>query len=158
MRRPETAEEMEKALSRLMPVALGGRVTEEIENEIDLLAGDAAADSSKPVRWGAIYGVAAAISLGALIFFLKPGAGNVPVAATNPQAAEEMPEMVFLAESDRVEDVEDEGLFVDAGGSAVRKVRVRVVGESRIRDEETGIVLMLTEPREELHMVPISDF
>ena len=66
--------------------------------------------------------------------------------------------MVVLAELDRVENVRDEGLFVDAGGSAVRKMSVRVVGESRILDEETGIEVTLTEPRKEMYLLPISTF
>lgn len=66
--------------------------------------------------------------------------------------------MVFLTGSDRVEDAEDEGLFVDTGGSAVRKIRFRVVEETQVRDEETGIIVMLTEPREEQYMVPVSTF
>jgi len=52
----------------------------------------------------------------------------------------------------------DEGLYIDTGGSAVRKVRIRVIEESQIRDEETGFVVMLTEPREEMYMVPVSNF
>ncbi len=68
------------------------------------------------------------------------------------------PELIYLSESDRVEAMSDEGLFVDSGGSAVRKLRVRVIEESQIRDEETGIVVMLTEPREEMYMVPVSTF
>lgn len=154
MRKLETAEDIDKALSRLMPVALSQRVTEEIEDEIDARA----IELSQPARWKAIIGAAAVISLGVLIFFLKPEVGTEHVAAINPKAAVEMPDMVFLAETDRVEDVEDEGLFVDAGGSAVRQVRVRVVEESRIRDEATGIIVMLSQPREELHMVPINSF
>ena len=63
-----------------------------------------------------------------------------------------LPEMVFLSDVDRWR-ISDEGLYVDSGGSAVRKVRVRVVEESQIRDEETGIIVMLTEPREEMYMV-----
>ena len=64
----------------------------------------------------------------------------------------------MLRQADRVEEVSDDGLYVDAGGSAVRRLRVRVVEESRMRDEETGIVVNLTAPREETYLLPISTF
>jgi hypothetical protein len=35
---------------------------------------------------------------------------------------------------------------------------VRVVGESRILDEETGIEVTLTEPRKEMYLLPVSAF
>lgn len=156
MRKLETADDIEKALSGLMPVALSDRVCEEIGDALDELAGDTETASAKMAKWPAITGLAAAIILG--LFFFSPGAGPDSVEASGPQPRDIGPEMVFLTETDRVEDVADEGLFVDAGGSAVRKVRVRVVEESRIRDKETGIVMMLSEPREELYMMPVSTF
>ena len=66
--------------------------------------------------------------------------------------------MVVLAETDRVEEMSDAGLFVHAGGSAIRKLRVRVVEESRVRDRETGIELTVTAPRQETYLVPVSTF
>lgn len=158
MRKLETADDIEKALSGLMPVALSERVTEEIEAEIDALAGDEGNDFSGYFRWQAVAGFAAAIALALVVFSLGDKLGAEAGASINPQTEEEIPEMVFLAETDRVEVMADEGLFVDAGGSAVRKVRVRMVANSQIRDEETGIVVQLTEPREELYMVPVSNF
>jgi len=158
VRKLETADDIEKALSGLMPVALSGRVCGEIGDALDELAGDTRMESAKFGKWPAIAGVAAAIALGLVVFLPESEAGPRSAEAESSQAEDGKSEMVFLTESDRIENVADEGLFVDAGGSAVRKVRVRVVEESRIRDEETGIVVMLTEPREELYMVPVSNF
>jgi len=158
VRRLETADDIEKALLGLMPVALSDRATEEIEGVIDELSGEVSGKSAKFVNWPALTGVAAAIAVGLVVFFPDPEVAKDSANSNVSQADGEVPEMVFLAESDRVEGVEDEGLFVDTGGSAVRKLRVRVVVESRLRDEETGFVVMLTEPRDEFYMVPVSEF
>ncbi len=161
MQKPDqNFEEMEKALSRLMPVAVSEDAQDRMDEMLDELAGDSEVtrfDFRKSAKWLAAGGIAAALGLGAYV--------SVPD-QINPLKAIEFvsnqndlePELIFLSESDRVEGVSDEGLYIDSGGSAVRKVRIRVVGESQIRDEETGIVVMLTEPREEMYMVPVSTF
>lgn len=158
MPRLETTDDIEKALFRLMPVALSGPASEENDNLIDELAGDTIDRSKKTISWRFFTAVAAAITIGWFVALSGPEAGTKHVASTDSQAGKEMSEMVFLTGSDRVEDAEDEGLFVDTGGSAVRKIRFRVVEETQVRDEETGIIVMLTEPREEQYMVPVSTF
>ncbi len=150
--------EMEKSLSRLMPVAISDGAQERMEEMLDGLAGDsrtARFDFRKSARWLGVGGLAAALGLSAYLFIPYQ---NGLAKSTDAAAAGLPPELVYLSESDRVEGVSDEGLFVDSGGSAVRKVRVRMVEESRIRDEETGIIVMLTEPREEMYSVPVSTF
>lgn len=163
MNKPEpNFEEMEKALLRLMPVAMEEEAQERMEAMLDGLAGDSKvvrSDFRKPSRWLAGTGIAAALGLGVYLSIPRQNSPvesvkSVPVAAQSDLP----PELVFLSETDRVEGMSDEGLYIDTGGSAVRKVRIRVVVESQVRDEETGIVVMLTEPREEMYMVPVSTF
>lgn len=156
MRKPEPFAEIEDALMRLMPVGLSDSTRAEIETQIDELCGDAEMAGSVLVRfpkWIAASGIAAALALG-FVFFPRPGEDSSP----KPVAVADAPGVVLLNEADRVERVSDEGLFVDSGGSAVRKVRIRVVEESTVRDEESGIVVMLSEPREEMYLVPVSTF
>lgn len=161
MRKLETAADIEDALSRLMPVALSDRAGEELDEMIDSLSGNSKVvgfNTAWRGKWKALGGVAAAVVFTALIFpDRRPDETKLSETVASPDAVESA-KVVFLAESDRIEEVRDEGLFVDAGGSAVRKLRVRVVEESQVRDEETGIVVMLTEPREEMYMVPVSTF
>jgi hypothetical protein len=153
MREVDPCNEMEKALLRLMPAALSDAAQAGMEAQIDELAGGAGVlryDVSRWAKW--LGGIAAALAIAAFAFpsgdqEAAPIAGNV-----------EDDGMVVIAELDRVENVHDEGLFVDAGGSAVRKMSVRVVGESRILDEETGIEVTLTEPRKEMYLLPVSAF
>ncbi len=159
MPKPEPYADIENALMRLMPVALSGGVQSEIESQLDELCGDADFAGSSVVKfpkWIATSGIAAALLLG-FVFFPRPVKSGVNTVSRQPISAES-PSLVLLNEADRVEQVSDDGLFVDSGGSAIRKVRVRVVGESTVRDEETGIVVKLAEPREEIHLVPVSTF
>lgn len=163
MQKPDPAfEEMEKALLRLMPVAVSEDAQQRMDTILEELAGDSKVahfDFRKPVRWVAGAGVAAALGFGVFLSLSpreSPAKGAVSAPVT--PSSDLLPELVFLSEMDRVEGFSDEGLYVDSGGSAVRKVRVRMVEESQIRDEETGIVVMLTEPREEMYMMPVSTF
>lgn len=153
MRETDPHAELEKALMRLMPAALSDGAQSEMEERLDELSGGAEVrrhDFSKWAKW--LGGMAAAAAIG--VFALPSGERTTP-----PLAGQDGEDgMVVLAELDRVETVRDEGLFVDAGGSAVRKMSVRVVGESRILDEETGIEITLTEPREESYLLPVSTF
>ncbi|MBC7981107.1 MAG: hypothetical protein H7Y36_11140 [Armatimonadetes bacterium] len=166
MENPEVHAELEKALLRLMPVDLSESGKAGIEDMLDCLAGDGKVvgfQSRSYMKWSAAAGLAAAAVFAfSSISFHDHSMGekvSESKSATMPAAKQELPpELVFLAELDRVENMSDEGLYVDAGGSAMRKVRIRVVEESQVRDEETGIVVMLTEPREEMFLVPVSSF
>lgn len=151
MREADRYEEMEMALMRLMPVAQSDEAQAAMESQIDELAccGLVRHDFSRRAGW--IGGLAAALAAG--VFAISSGTREAaPLAGMEPSG------MVVLAETDRVEEMSDAGLFVDAGGSAIRKLRVRVVEESRVRDRETGIELTVTAPRQETYLVPVSTF
>lgn len=153
MRETNPHNEMERALMRLMPVALSDSAQAEIETQIDELAGGAHVvrqDFSPWAKW--LGGIAAAVAVG--IYAIPSGTReSTPLVGSTADVG-----MVVLNELDRMQSIRDDGLFVDPAGSAVRKMTVRVVGESRIRDEETGIEVTLTEPREEMYLMPISTF
>ncbi len=153
MREVDPCDEMEKALMRLMPTALSKTVQAEMDAQIDELAGSHGVlrhDFSRWAKW--LGGMAAAVAIGVFAFPFGDQVAAPIVGSVEDDG------MVLIAELDRVENVRDEGLFVDAGGSAVRKMSVRVVGESRILDEETGIEVTLTEPRKEMYLLPVSAF
>ena len=151
---------MEKALRRLMPAALSETAQagmeaqlDELSGSVEVLSGDAGVirhGFPRRAKW--LGGIAAAVTIGVFAFPF----GNQESAPLVGIAEDDG--MVVITELDRVENVLDEGLFVDAGGSAVRKMSVRVVGESRILDEETGIEVTLTEPRREMVLLPVSTF
>jgi hypothetical protein len=153
MREANPHEDLEKALLRLMPAALSDAAQAEMEARLDELSDRGEVirlDFSRWAKW--LGGIAAAVAVGVFAF----PSGDRETAPLAGMAEDDG--MVVLTELDRVENVLDEGLFVDAGGSALRKMSVRVVGESRILDEETGIEVTLTEPRREMYLLPVSNF
>ena len=157
MRERDVHNEMEAALQRLMPVGLSQAVQEQLEANIDDLADEARGDVFNfrtAAKWSGGLTAAAVVAFGLFVGFTKYNAKGDEQSVAS--AAES--KVIFLEEADRVEEVSDDGLFVDAGGSAVRKVRVRVVEESRMRDEGTGIEVSLSAPREETYLLPISTF
>ncbi len=147
---------VENALLRLMPSAISEGLRIETEAMLDELSGGRdIAHPSAPKCGYWIPVTAAALILFCVTFFYVKTHANRSVSVVVDDI---VPRLVSLAESDRIERVSDDGLYVDAGGSAVRKVRVRVVEESQMRDEESGIVFSVSEPREEMYLVPVSNF
>lgn len=149
---------IETILARLMPPGLSEGGQQDIEAMLDELAGDtisAAPPAPKPwFRRAAAAGIAAAGVAVACIFPIA----NKPAPVVQNSATQEPVGIVLVSESDRVESMTDEGWQEDADGSAMRAMRLSVVEENNLLDEETGIVMQITEPREEFLLVPVSTF
>ncbi len=150
---------VETILARLMPTALSEDAQRGMEGMLDELAladGGAvhpdAAGGSRFRRW--FWGGLAATGMGAAILFHSPD--DVPPIAGQDETS--APEFVLVGESDRIESMTDEGWQEDADGSAMRAVRLRVVEENSLYDQETGIVMKVSEPRDEVFLMPISAF
>jgi len=150
--------QVEAILARLMPTALSGERQAEIETMID----DLAAMTTTPLatrpwwkRWGMSGAIAAAGTAAALIFQGGPLPRQV---GTGPSFAMELPGLVLVSERNRVESMNDEGWIEDFDGSAMKAMRLNVVEENTLRDEETGIVMSISEPREEVLLMPVSTF
>ncbi|MEO8615561.1 MAG: hypothetical protein ABI600_10495 [Luteolibacter sp.] len=149
---------IEAALARLMPPALSEDCQFEIDAMLDELAGPEIEEvvemperSSR--RWITGSGIAAAAAgLLVIIPFLK----TTPI-QTTAKVSVKTSGLVLVGESDRVESMTDEG-WRDSDGSAMHAVRLNVVAENSLRDEETGIVMQVSEPREELLLTPITAF
>lgn len=146
---------VETILARLMPPALSMSAQQDIEAMLDKLAGPAAVNqpSSRPWRRRIIGGglaasLAAALAIPRLMEPAKPA-----ITATTP-----LPDFLLVGESDRVESTTDEGWSETPDGIAVRAMRVRVIEENSLFDEETGMVMQVSQPREELLLMPISTF
>lgn len=146
---------VETILARLMPPALSVAGQHEIEALLDELAGPVEAprpSASSARRWIIGAGMAATIAMIlAVPRLLSP-------AATPAALAADAPEFLLVSESDRIESMTDEGWREVPDGSAMRAMRVRVVEENSLFDEETGIVMRVSQPREELLLMPISAF
>ena len=149
---------IEAALARLMPPALSEDCQFEIEAMLDELASAETVEivetpphSSR--RWIMGSGIAAAAAgLLAIVPFLKTAPIQTTAIASTVSSG-----LVLVGELDRVESMTDEG-WQDSDGSAMHAVRLNVVAENSLRDEETGIVMQVSEPREELLLTPITAF
>lgn len=149
---------IEAALARLMPSAMSAPGQRSIEDMLDGLAAE-----SKVVRtrnWKRPLtglGIAAAVAAAATL----PGLFKTGVEiASSPQVRADVASLgVYLVEkSERVESMSDEGWVADPDGSAMQAVRLRMVSEDVVRDEETGYTMTISEPREEVLLMPVSDF
>ena len=137
----------------------------EIEAMLDELAGAVPAEAGIAAapsgtswnRWMIAGGIAAAGVAAAWVFPLISRPSASPVVAVN-RSGSPPAEFILVGESDRIESMTDEGWQEDPDGSAMRAVRLSVVEENSLLDEETGIVMQVSEPREEIFLMPVSAF
>lgn len=153
----ESPEELEKALSRLMPAALSESGRRSLDELIDGLAEGrpvvaAAAPPTRSWFWSA--GIAAAA---AALVIAVPWGGPAEVAeVAGPRAA--AAGVVRIAHSERVETAVPEDWMSERDGVAHRAWRVRVVDEERLRDVQTGYEVLVSRPREEVVLMPVTAF
>lgn len=145
---------VETILARLMPSALSVSAQQDIEAMLDEIAGPAVMKRPSARSWrrwiiggGLAASLAAALAIPGLMESAKPAVVTAP-----------LPEFLLVGESDRVESTTDEGWCEISDGSAMRAMRVRVIEENSLFDAETGIVMQVSQPREELLLMPISTF
>jgi hypothetical protein len=158
-----TPESIEATLSRLMPPALSASGQQAIEEMLDDLAAAAPAARlriPRRVRFALPAGIAAALVIG---FGLFPGQrpAALPLAVNqDPPAAADYADsgLVLISATDQVEDIADEGWLGTPDGETIQAVRCRMVEASRFLDEETGIEVVVSEPREEVVLTPVSIF
>ncbi len=152
---------IETVLARLMPSALSQNCQDGLDAMISDLAGpDTTPPRISALRWTArwVLGGGIAAGIGALVaVFPNPGDQAAPRSAAVP-TVDPPSGLVLLSASDRVESMTDEGWREDASGAALRAVRLNVVEENQLQDEETGMRVRISEPREEVVLVPVREF
>lgn len=150
---------IETILARLMPSALSQDAQFEIDAMIDELAGPEAENGGgiSSGRWlvRTLIGGGLAAALGAMVAIF-PMSSATRVAEILPMPAASG--LVLISESDRIESMTDEGWQENSDGSAMRSLRLTAVEENEVRDEETGMVVQISEAREEVLLIPISAF
>lgn len=146
---------VENILGRLMPPAISQKGQSEIESMIDDLSGELN-DRGRPRRWPLFAGGIAATLAAGFIIVQAIRRELPPLADTT--GIDGIPGFTLVSESGRVEDMADVGWSETPDGGAMRTLRLRVVEESRLRDEETGIVMNISQPREEFLLMPLSTF
>jgi hypothetical protein len=141
---------VETILSRLMPAAISEAGQREIEAMLDDLAGPPQAGPT-PWRLPLLAGGIAAALTAAFLIFRSSAPAPADIAAGGA-------DFLLVRESDRVESMREDGWREDADGPTMRALRVRVVEEDSLLDGETGIVMQVSGPREELLLMPVSAF
>lgn len=151
---------IETILARLMPTALSQDGQLDIEAMIDDLAGPET-ENVVPISSGNWLvrsliggGIAAAVAGLLALAPMIDGFSTPQVSVTSKAASG----FVLVSESDRIESMTDEGWQEDLDGSAMHALRLLAVEENNVRDEESGMVVRISEPREEILYTPISAF
>ena len=147
---------VEVVLARLMPPALRQDCQNELEAMIDELAGPEVIPDNASKGWlvRCVIGGGIAAAIGALCAVL-------PIMQDRPDAMAEIStgsRLIFISESDRIESMADEGWREDADGTARHALRLNAVEENSLLDEESGMVVLISQPREELLLMPINAF
>ena len=155
----ESPEDIEKALGRLLPSAISERGQRSLEELIDGLdAGDAVVEMPRKSRWPWLGGIGAAAAAVVLAFNFP--AGNAPVSGGTEAFVPPTKQggIVLLQQTERVEEAVPEDWMSETNGVAHRAWRVRVVDEDRVQDVETGYEVLVSRPREEVILMPVTSF
>ena len=143
---------IEVVLARLMPPGLSQQGQVEIEAMIGELAGpENSRGPSWFIRCAIGGGIAAAIGALIAVFPTEPAARPSAVAEADPGYS-------LVSGSDRIESMTDEGWQEDADGLAMHTLRLKAIEENQVRDEGSGMVVLISEPREEVLSIPVSAF
>lgn len=142
---------------------------ERYDGTIDQLVGVGASGShliaQKPETNGKswIWSSAAIVVLGVTLWFVGhlqslevPSSG---VAFTTSFKNEFYSDFTVIKSVNRVSAHEDDGLIIPSDGSTPHyRYRYHVVDEEQVRDEQTGTVITLRHPRQEVVTMPVTNF
>ena len=164
----ESPEDIEKALARLMPSAISEKGQRSMEDLIDsLAAGETVAEvvelppAKRPSRlpWFGGIGAAAAAVVVALSLPQTHGPAVVKNSTNPPETpAAASNGLVLIGQSEVVEEAVPEDWMSETDGVPHRAWRVRVVDQERLRDVETGYEVLVSHPREEVRLMPVTSF
>ncbi len=113
----------------------------------------------KPWLWSS----AAALTLGLLIWIAYDKTifkeSDASLVTADSITAVQTSDFTLLRSVNRVDAREDDGLIIPNDGTApYYRYRYHVVDEEQVRDKETGAVITLRQPRQEVITVPVTQF
>ena len=160
---------IEEKLQRLVPPALSEDGQERMEETIDQLAGvseESRERSTKPFFFQVLLNgkvaalVAALLFPAVMIYALVNREDDTSLAVNDPQITPGVPaQMVLLRSSNVIDGRENDGLIVPSDGTAPHyRFRYRIVDEAQVQDPETGTVITLRQPRQEVVTIPVTQF
>jgi hypothetical protein len=152
---------IETIMARLMPPALSQQSQAEMDAMIDDLAGPEAENvveiSSKGWLARGMIGGGIAAMIGALCAVFPLIQRSMQPQITDSSVELPASGLVFVSKSDRIESMTDAGWREDSEGSAMHAVRLKSVQESNLLDEASGMLVKISQPREEILMMPVED-
>lgn len=155
----ESPEDIEKALSRLMPAAISEEGKRSLDELIDgLAATEKVVELPRKSGWPWAGGIAAAAAAAVIALNLPTADPVGPSVLAIAEEAFEESGIVLLRQTERVENAEPEGWLSETDGVAHRAWRVRVIDEDRVRDVKTGYEVTVSRPREEVILMPVTTF
>ena len=166
----ESLEYIEKALSRLVPSALSEEGQRSLEDLIDSLAAEEPAVVEMPAvtrrPWGWIAGGIGAAAAAVVISLSMPAlAPDAPRLVANPlpgivpaSSQDEKGGVVLLEQLEKVEAAQPEDWMSETDGVAHRAWRRRVLSQERVQDLQTGYEITVSNPREEVILMPVTAF
>jgi hypothetical protein len=150
---------IETILARLMPPALSEEFQDGLNDTIDKLAGPSPENvvEMSSGKWlvRSLIGGGIAAAIGAMFAIYPSNHASGPAMA---RVEDNASGLVVVSGADRLESVTDEGLRKDSEGTEMHAVKVRAVQENNVRDEESGMVVRISEPREEFLLMPVGSF
>lgn len=155
----ESPEDIEKALARLMPAAISDEGKRSLDELIDgLAAGETVVEMPRKSAWPWAGGIAAAAAAVVIALNLPAAGPATPESDLSRIQPAEGAGIVLIQQTERVENAEPENWLSETDGVAHRAWRVRVIDEERLRDTETGYEVLVTHPREEVILMPVTAF
>jgi len=148
---------LEDKLRGLVPPAISEAGQERLENTVDQLVGEKLIPFYRSNFWRA----AAVVTLSSALVWsvFKSNELNQPDVSTALVSVNSPAPMELLTSTNRIDGRQDDGLIVPTDGRAPHyRYRYSVTDEERVRDPETGTIVTLRQPRQEIITVPVTQF
>ena len=157
---------IEDKLARLVPPALSCEGQRKLEDLIDNLseADEPRAKSHFHIRpKGLFWAAAAVLFFSASIVLVRPALFSEEkkslTAISNQTDHARGSEMVVLTSTKLIDGRKNDGLIVPIDGASPHyRYRYHVIDEEQVKDPDSGLVITLRQPRQEILTIPVTQF
>ncbi len=154
---------IEEKLAQLVPPALSDEGQRKLEDMIDDLSGvDTELEKSNAGRFakGWVWKAAAVLVVSASIVFIRSTfIHEEHIALLTHADQSHLAEMVVLSSTKVIGGRENDGLIVPIDGTTPHyRYRYHVIDQEQVKDPDSGLVITLRQPRQEVLTIPITQF
>ena len=162
----EQFKSIEEKLAQLLPPALSDEGQRRLEDMIDDLSGvDADLEKSNAGRspkgwvWKAVAVLALSTSIVIIGSTLVPEERTALLTHDDQATHGKTSEMVVLTSTKLIGARENDGLIVPNDGTTPHyRYRYHMIDEEQVKDPDSGLVITLRQPRQEVLTIPITQF